>query len=75
MAERRNRLREKQPAWSLHEVSRREKDSVMEFFDVHKKGPRIVFYKANLMLSSLRMMGLLVLELLFVTLMVILLQL
>lgn len=47
----------------------------MEFFDVHKKGPRIVFYKANLMLSSLRMMGLLVLELLFVTLMVILLQL
>ncbi|KAL0016249.1 hypothetical protein SO802_003318 [Lithocarpus litseifolius] len=39
--ERRSRLREKQPAWPLHEVSRRAKDSVMEFFDIHKKGPPV----------------------------------
>ena len=35
--QRRNRLREKQAAWPLHEVSKRAKDSVMEFFDIHKK--------------------------------------
>ena len=35
----RNRLREHQPSWPLHEIGARAKDLVMEYFKVHKQAP------------------------------------
>ena len=59
--ERRNRIRENQPSWPLHEIGNRTKELVVEFFDTHEQDPRSVpqtprvrwspppmgFYKAN----------------------------
>ena len=39
--QRRNRLREKQPSWPLHEVSLRAKNLVSEYFEIHKHPPKI----------------------------------
>ena len=59
--ERRNRIRENQPSWPLHEIGNKAKELVLEFFDVHKQVPSstpripqvrwspppVGFYKAN----------------------------
>ncbi|XP_075645403.1 uncharacterized protein LOC142616429 [Castanea sativa] len=59
--QRRNRVLVQQPSWPLHEISRRAKDLVVEFFDAHQQPLRSVeqgsrvrwtkppedFYKAN----------------------------
>ena len=59
--QRRNRIREKQSSWPLHEVSMRAKNLVLEYFKIHKHPPKIQrratltrqlpppvgFYKAN----------------------------
>ena len=37
--ERRNRIRENQPSWPLHEIGNKAKELVLEFFDVHKQVP------------------------------------
>ena len=34
--QRRNRLRERQPSWQIHEIGDRARELVMEFFEVHK---------------------------------------
>jgi len=38
--QRRNKLREKQPTWSLHELGGRAKELVLEFLDANKQPPR-----------------------------------
>ena len=38
--QRRNKMRVQQPSWPLHEISKRAKDLVVEFFDIHKQPPR-----------------------------------
>mgnify|MGYP007054568349 CR=1 FL=1 len=35
--QRRNRIRERQQTWPLHEVSRRAKEMVLEFFEINRK--------------------------------------
>ena len=59
--QRRNRIREKQPSWPLHEVSMRAKNLVLVYFEIHKHPPETQrraalthwlpppagFYKAN----------------------------
>ena len=40
--ERRNRIRENQPSWPLHEIGNRTKELVVEFFDTHEQDPRLV---------------------------------
>ena len=58
--QRRNKLREKQPTWPLHEVCKRAKELVLEFFEVHEPQPlprcsnlvrwcppQVGFFKAN----------------------------
>ena len=59
--QRRNKIRVRQTSWPLHEISRRAKELVVEFFDIHKQPPRPAvqrpqvhwtkpprdFYKAN----------------------------
>ena len=38
--QRRNRIREKQPSWPLHEVSMRAKNLVTEYFQINKHPPK-----------------------------------
>ena len=59
--QRRNKIRVQQTSWPLHEISRRVRELVVEFFDIHKQPPRPTvqqsqvhwtkppqdFYKAN----------------------------
>ena len=40
--QRRNKIRVRQPSWPLHEINRKAKALVVEFFDIHKQPPRLV---------------------------------
>lgn len=40
--QRRNRIREKQQTWPLHDVSKQAKDLVLEFFEINRKLPKPV---------------------------------
>ena len=40
--QRRNLIREKQQTWPFHEVSKRTKDLVLDFFEINRKLPKLV---------------------------------